>query len=53
MLKKNEDLLYVSVIIPCRNEEKFIRKCLDSIIKQDFPKEKLEVLVMVSGQFGD
>jgi len=31
MLKKNEDLLYVSVIIPCRNEEKFIGKCLNTI----------------------
>jgi len=36
----------VSIIIPCRNEEKFIGKCLDSIIAQDFPKEKLEVLVI-------
>ncbi len=36
----------VSVIIPCRNEEKFISRCLDSIIKQDFPREKLEVLVV-------
>lgn len=36
----------VSVIIPCRNEEKFIGKCLDSIIAQDYPKKNLEVLVM-------
>lgn len=36
----------VSIIIPCRNEEKFIGKCLDSIISQDFPKENLEVLVV-------
>ncbi|MCK5044590.1 glycosyltransferase family 2 protein [Candidatus Parcubacteria bacterium] len=36
----------VSVIIPCRNEEKFIGKCLDSIIKQNYPKENLEVLVV-------
>lgn len=36
----------VSVIIPCRNEEKFIEKCLDSIIQQDYPKDKLEVLVV-------
>ena len=36
----------VSVIVPCRNEEKFISKCLDSIISQDFPKDELEVLVM-------
>ena len=43
---------FVSVIIPCRNEEKFIGKCLDSIISQDFPKENLEVLV-VDGMSAD
>jgi len=37
---------FVSIIIPCRNEEKFISKCLDSILNQDYPKEKLEVLVI-------
>ena len=36
----------VSVIIPCRNEEKFIGKCLDSLIEQDYPKEDLEILVV-------
>jgi len=36
----------ISVIIPCLNEEKFIAKCLDSIISQDFPKEKLEVFLV-------
>ena len=40
------DNLFVSVIIPCRNEEKFIGKCLESIIAQDYPKENLEVLVI-------
>jgi glycosyltransferase involved in cell wall biosynthesis len=37
---------FVSVIIPCRNEEKFIGKCLDSLISQSFPKEKMEVLIV-------
>lgn len=37
---------FVSIIIPCRNEEKFIGKCLDSLIKQDFPQENLEILVV-------
>lgn len=36
----------ISVIIPCRNEEKFIGRCLDSILNQDFPKENLEILVI-------
>jgi len=47
MLNSNEK--FVSVIIPCRNEEKFIGKCLDSLIDQDYPKEKLEILVIDGG----
>ncbi len=35
----------VSVIIPCRNEEKHIGKCLDSIIANDYPKDSLEILI--------
>lgn len=42
----------VSVIIPCRNEEKFIGKCLDSILEQDYSKEHLEILV-VDGMSND
>ncbi|HEC91836.1 MAG TPA: glycosyltransferase family 2 protein, partial [Candidatus Atribacteria bacterium] len=40
------NLPFVSIIIPCRNEEKFIGRCLDSIIAQDYPKDKLEILVI-------
>ncbi len=36
----------VSVIIPCRNEGKFIGKCLSSIIANDYPKDNIEVLVV-------
>ena len=35
----------ISIIIPCRNEEKYISHCLDSIIKQGYPKEDMEVLI--------
>ncbi|MEK9135107.1 MAG: glycosyltransferase family 2 protein [Patescibacteria group bacterium] len=37
---------FISIIIPCRNEDKYIKGCLDSILEQDFPKENLEVLVI-------
>jgi cellulose synthase/poly-beta-1,6-N-acetylglucosamine synthase-like glycosyltransferase len=40
------NLPFVSVIIPCRNEERFIKKCVDSIMLQDYPKDKIEVLVV-------
>ena len=38
--------LVVSIIVPCRNEGKFIRLCLDSIIANDYPHDCLEVLVV-------
>lgn len=40
------NLPVVSIVIPCRNEEQWIASCLDSIIANDFPKDKLEVLVV-------
>ena len=36
----------VTVLVPCRNEERFIGACLDSILKNDYPKERLEILVI-------
>jgi glycosyltransferase involved in cell wall biosynthesis len=39
-------LQFVSIIIPCRNEENFIGMCLDSILASDYSKERLEVLVI-------
>ena len=36
----------MSIIIPCRNEEIYIGKCLNSIIANDYPKNKLEVLAV-------
>ncbi|GBD11053.1 putative glycosyltransferase EpsJ [bacterium HR23] len=36
----------VSLIIPCRNEERFIGACLDSLLANDYPKDRLEILVV-------
>ena len=36
----------MSIVIPCRNEEKYIAKCLESIIKQTYPMDKIEVLII-------
>ena len=41
-----QDLPLVSIVIPCFNEQKFIGKCLDSICTSDYPKDRLEVLVI-------
>ena len=34
----------VSIILPARNEEDFIRGCLDSLIKQDYPNYEIIVI---------
>mgnify|MGYP001438403288 CR=1 FL=1 len=42
----------VSILLPVRNEEDFIDQTLKSILNQDFPKEKLE-LVIADGDSSD
>jgi glycosyltransferase involved in cell wall biosynthesis len=37
--------LKVSVVIPCRNEEKHIQQCIESVLASDYPQELLHVLV--------
>ena len=36
------DGIAVSVIMPVYNEEKFIQKCVDSLLRQDYPAERME-----------
>lgn len=36
----------ISIILSCRNEESHIKNCLDSILEQDFPKDRMEILVV-------
>lgn len=43
---------FVSVIVPCRNEERHIAVCLDSILSNDYPKDRMEILV-VDAMSGD
>src|SRR5207247_9084473 len=40
------DRPFVSIIVPCRNEEGYVGKCLESILGSDYPQERLEVLVV-------
>src|SRR6266567_6134896 len=41
-----ETLPLVTVVVPCRNEEKHIGRCLESILANDYPKERMEILVL-------
>ncbi len=34
---------FISIIIPCYNEEKYIHSCIESILSQDYPFNRLEV----------
>jgi len=36
----------VSIVIPARNEEKHISECIKSILAQDFPSDKIEIIVV-------
>lgn len=35
----------ISVVIPCRNEEKYIEKCITSVLASNYPKELFDVLI--------
>lgn len=52
ILSKKDTPPFVSVIVPCRNEIKHINSCIESISSQDYPAEKLEIL-MVDGMSDD
>jgi glycosyltransferase involved in cell wall biosynthesis len=39
-------LPFVTVVVPCRMEEKHIGRCLESILANDYPKERMEILIV-------
>lgn len=42
----------LSVVCPIYNEERYIEKCINSILRQDYPKDKLEI-ILVDGMSTD
>ncbi|WP_394826573.1 glycosyltransferase family 2 protein [Pendulispora albinea] len=36
---------FVSIVIPCLNEEAYLEECLRSLLEQDYPKDRMEILV--------
>ena len=48
-LVKDNELTFVSVIIPAYNEENSIAKTLRSILSSDYPENKFEVIVVDDG----
>lgn len=39
-------LPFVSVLVPVKNEEQHVRKCIESLVLQDYPNELYEIIVM-------
>ncbi len=44
--------MLISVIVPCRNEEKYIESCVNSLFENGFDRKQLEVIV-VDGMSSD
>jgi chlorobactene glucosyltransferase len=42
--KANKDLPFISVLVPARNEETKIARCLESLLAQDYPNFELVVI---------
>ena len=43
---RNQGLPSVSLIVPMRNEEKNVNDCVFSLVKQDYPKDLLEIIIV-------
>ncbi len=43
---------FVSVLVPVRNEERYIERCLYALAAQDYPRDRFEVIVL-DGQSSD
>ncbi|MFC2154572.1 glycosyltransferase [Candidatus Altiarchaeota archaeon] len=44
-----EELPRVSVVVPAYNEEDMLAECVESLLKLDYPGEKLEIIVVNDG----
>ncbi|MEI6221449.1 MAG: glycosyltransferase family 2 protein [bacterium] len=48
---KNKRFLlpFISIVIPAHNEEKGIQRCLNTLIKQKYPQESYEIIIVDDG----
>lgn len=44
--KSVQNNLKASVIVPFRNEEKFLRRCVNSLLSQNFEKDRFEIILV-------
>ena len=53
MMRPLESAPFVSVIVPVRNEERHLSRCLESILAQEYPRERLEIVIVENGSTDD
>lgn len=39
-------MIYISIVVPIRNEQNYILQTLDSLINQEYPEDKYEIIVV-------
>lgn len=44
--EKMEETPFISIVVPCLNEKRHIAICLQSIVDQNYPRDKFEVIVV-------
>jgi succinoglycan biosynthesis protein ExoA len=52
LMENMKDFPAVTVILPARNEEKHIERCLESLLNQSYPQDRVEIIV-VDGESDD
>src|SRR2546423_2204709 len=45
-ITQSDQLPLVTVLVPCRNEARFIESCLDSIVRNGYAESRMQVLVI-------
>ncbi|MFX0003032.1 MAG: glycosyltransferase [Candidatus Hermodarchaeota archaeon] len=43
----------ISILIACKNERVLLERTMDSIVKSDYPKEKIQLIIITSGSTDD
>ncbi|UCG35895.1 MAG: glycosyltransferase [Candidatus Omnitrophota bacterium] len=46
---KDSNLPFISVIVPVYNGERTIEECINSLLNQDYPKDKYEIIIVDNG----
>jgi succinoglycan biosynthesis protein ExoA len=49
LVEKEKFLCFVSIIVPVYNEAAYIKQCLQSILRNEYPRDRFEILVVDGG----